>query len=1619
MKWLQHFWRRWFAVPTNRRRTRLALETLETRWTPALSMMGPYTAADWNLAQELKVDTYQILTAIPASTTGAKSYLDVKNAVAFHVDEAVMGAQFAAAPREFTAAASDPSVLTLPKPDGTFARFHIWSNPMMEPGLAAQFPDFRVVFGQGIDDPTATLAASVTSAGFFAQVLSPNGAYYIDPYYHLESGTYVSYFRNDLKNNHGGGCHCALCVGAAEVAESTQIKELPQSPPPTTGNTALRPTNGANLREFRTAVAATAEYTAFHGGTQTSGQAAIVTAMTRVNGVYRTELSIQMTLVANNQNLVFTNAATDGYSNTDTFAMLDENQTKVDAVIGNANYDIGHVFATGDGGVASLGSVGSNPFKAQGVTGRASPVGDPFVIDYVAHEMGHQFGAQHTFNGTQGAAAGNVNTATAVEPGSGSTIMAYAGICGSDNLQSNSDPYFHYVSLDQITEFLDDIPGVGTTTTTSNAIPAVNAGTDFTIPARTPFALSGSATDANTAANLLSYGWEQIDTGSVQGINAPSQSGWTDNGASPIFRSFTPTVNNPSRTFPRLSNLLAGTTSVGELLPTTTRALDFRLVVRDNQNPGAYGSDAMRVNVVDTGTAFAVTSPNTAVSLTGGSLQTVTWNVAGTTANGINAANVNILLSTDGGNTFPTTLASGVANDGSESVVIPNTPSTTARIRVQPVGNVFFDISDKNFTITAGSAMQVSSTTPAVGGTLSGPTATLTFTFTQPVNAATVGTGDITVSSGTVTNATSSGSTATYTISGLNSETALTVNMAASAVASTTGNNVGAFNGNYTVDLTTATFPTLTAAVPQGSLLYTNTTSASINTTADTDSFTLDLAAGQRIGAVVTPVAGLQPVVTLTGPGGTNVSASGASAGKAANLASTAITTAGTYTFTVSSSASTTGNYSLLVLLNGLGETDTANDTTATAQSLTGTFVSLGGSASVASVRGTFDSPSGLLPAEVEANNTTGTANDAKANFQAVTNNLFHMGLTGTISSATDTDFFNIGALQVGDVVTITSSGADSSRGTLGDPFVSLFRSGSGTAIASDDDGGPGPGNSDDSIIYRFTVTTADTYFVNAASAASATGTYQLGVYLENTGTAPTTGGTLTSETEANNTTATANNASTSWRAVQFQATTTGTISAAADVDTFSYTLAVGDVLTVVADSTSTLDARVRLLNSAGTTIADEDGTSNGPGADSPIYAYRITTAGTYFVQVRPATGTGTYTLLTQLSAATAPPSGAPGPDHYSFTLTAGQTVALNLEGLAAGTFALDLLDSAGAVAAPSTTTATNVDRQVASFTATTAGTYYARVSGTTGVNYNLVVTTGAVLDSEPNDTFAAPQTLGAGVRALGAVTASNDDWYSITVAAGETIQLQTATLGGTSSQFVNLLDPRLELYSPANSLLASDDNSAGGVNAQISFVASTAGTYRVRVANTGSTAGEYVLTQSVTSNPPPTVTSIVVNDGSAQRSRVTTLRVNFSEVVSFVGAPTAAFTLTGPSGAITFTAVLDGSGLFATITPTSGVTSGSLNDGNYTLTVVAGQIQDGGGATLQAAAGNTLNFHRLFGDANGDRVVNGADFFLFRTAFGTSTGNPQFLAYFDFDNNGTINTTDRTEFYNRYGSTI
>ena len=580
-------------------------------------------------------------------------------------------------------------LLALPRPEGGFSQFVLEDSGVMPEELAANFPEIRSF--RGDDGHGLHVRVDISSLGFHAMVFDPSGDWIVQPDELGEGTHYLSYRRSA---NHV----------SRDAFSCTATSEASALNPTLGGLRGLAATTaiGSQRRNYRLALAANGEYTAVFGGTVAGALAAEVIAVNRINQIYETDLNVHLTLVANNNLIIYTNPATDPYANTNATTMEGQNQTNLDSVIGSANYDIGHLLSTGAGGDARIASVCTSN-KARGVTGSANPVGDAFNVDYVAHEMGHQFGAYHTFNSTLFNCAGGRNVNSAYEPGSGSTVMGYPGICGADDLQAHADAYFHAKSLADINTYITS-PGGGdcsTNTTNPNSAPAITSvSTNASIPSRTPFALVGMATAASGSS--LSYTWEEFDLGAAATVAAG------DNGTSPIFRSFNP-LTNGVRVFPRLQNLLAGTPSFGETLPTTSRTLHFRLSVRDNR-PGnsmvtmtgatpAPGDVAL--TVVSTAGPFTVTAPSTAVSWSGGESRNVAWNIGGTNLAPISCSSIALDLSTDGGNTYSRSLGT-FPNNGGASITVPGVDTTHARIRASCPGNVFFNVSAPDFTVTVG-----------------------------------------------------------------------------------------------------------------------------------------------------------------------------------------------------------------------------------------------------------------------------------------------------------------------------------------------------------------------------------------------------------------------------------------------------------------------------------------------------------------------------------------------------------------------------------------------------------------------------------------------------------------------------------------------------------------------------------------------------------------------------------------------------------------------------------------------------------------------------------------------------------------------------------------------------
>jgi hypothetical protein len=603
----------------------------------------------------------------------------------FSLDQDALRALLDRAPADRSSGAMP--VIELPLPDGTWESFSFHRARVMHPDLEAKYPEIRTFVGIGRNTRWG-VRFELTQHGFSASVRSPNGGSVIES---AGGDRYASVRLSDVLARDPEPFRCDV---EADPEAEREIEELVNRMEWSRGGGVA---NGDLLRTYEVAIAATGEYTAQNGGTVSGGLAAIGVAVNRFNEVMGVDWSVTLQLVPNNDLIVYTDPLTDPYTNGDIEAMINENQSNLDAVIGNANYDFGHVFGTAPGGGrASTGSVCVSPLKGKAVTTWSYTYRERF-IRIAAHEMGHQFGAHHTFNGDEGACLNNRVAISAYEPGSGSTLMGYGEeLCGDQTLQDMIDFYYHVRTYGQVIANITsgNASSCPTVTPTGNTPPVALVETNgYFIPLDTPFQMNGSGTDAD--GDSLTYCWEEYDLGPAGHPDYPE-------GTAPIFRSRGPTAVS-SRILPRLNRVLNNDHRIGELLPTYQRRIRWRLTVRDGR--GGVHWDQGRVWADSTAGPFLITSQNTSETLSGGQQITVIWDVANTNNPDVNCQTVNILLSEDRRN-YDHVLAAATPNDGSEMVTVPMVETTTARIRVEAADNVFFDLNDADLTITSGTGVE-------------------------------------------------------------------------------------------------------------------------------------------------------------------------------------------------------------------------------------------------------------------------------------------------------------------------------------------------------------------------------------------------------------------------------------------------------------------------------------------------------------------------------------------------------------------------------------------------------------------------------------------------------------------------------------------------------------------------------------------------------------------------------------------------------------------------------------------------------------------------------------------------------------------------------------------------
>ena len=582
---------------------------------------------------------------------------------------------------------------TLPLPDGRQKTFTLQSIDQFHPALAKKYPHIRSYVGFDPEHPQHRIALSVGQKGVHAVYNSSRGEVYLDPFQRNSSERHMVYFTSDhhLPEGLAGNLQC----GSADLSAS----DLFDSPLHTTTQSPLRSAaDQVDLQIYDIAIAATGEYSQANGGTKASVLEAINVALTRVNFVFVRDMAIRFRLIAENEEIIYLDPEEDPYDDDNISALLSQNTTNLANVLGPDKYDLGHVFAGpcggGTVGQAALGATCNTQRKARAASCQVG-ANDRFYINVVAHEIGHQFNATHTFNNCP-PNEGQLSPVSAYEPGGGSTIMSYADACGSQSFQSSADPYFHVHSLQQMYDY--SRRNTGSTCPeiepVQNTVPEISIpiADGTVIPISTPFKLSANVSDID--AETVTYCWEQYDLDPAQSSLGNPQ------GEDPSFRSYEPTVE-PYRYFPRFFDIIVGNESLVEVLPDYARDLTFRCTVRDNDlEAGGVTWGEVDLRVTDKAGPFTVIAPNRNLEYFGGKEYEVRWEVANTDQMPVNCQFVNVLLSIDRGVTILDTLAKNTPNDGSVFVTFPDTSSNRGRIFVEAVGNVFFDTSDDDFILS-------------------------------------------------------------------------------------------------------------------------------------------------------------------------------------------------------------------------------------------------------------------------------------------------------------------------------------------------------------------------------------------------------------------------------------------------------------------------------------------------------------------------------------------------------------------------------------------------------------------------------------------------------------------------------------------------------------------------------------------------------------------------------------------------------------------------------------------------------------------------------------------------------------------------------------------------------
>jgi subtilisin-like proprotein convertase family protein len=608
----------------------------------------------------------------------------------YQLDYAGVKAVLATAPMEFVGVSKvSKCVVSIPLGNGEMEDFAVWEIAMLDAEATAAFPDIRTYAGASTKDPRRTVRLSTTVRGFRAMVIQPDySVAFVEPYAWGQTDYYIAYDRADAVDN--GLQH--LRTGVKEDG-TVWFGESPELFTPTAEDRGAE-VDPLRMKIYRYCVATTGEFAQDHGTTKQEVFAAVTEYTNIVSAIFERDVALRLQLTAASFNVTFMDPVTDPYFGTMVTDWMGQNPDILNTYTNSLSHDIGHVYSRYLEGPAAgvAGGIACLADKAEGCSsGNGNGDYGARFMAIIGQEVSHQMGAGHTWNRCNG--GGGREGIVAFEPGSGSTIMSYAGACGSDNVQGNTDLYYHAGSIAEIKNFYTIGGACGSYLQTTNHSPEVTLAyqDNFTIPISTPFELNGSATDVD--GDPLTYCWEEVDAGPETPLGEPA-------GNAAIFRT-RPPVAVTNRYFPRLSTVISNGADITEQLPTYSRDLTFRLTARDNLlNGGGVGSADVAFKAYDGAGPFKVSSPNLVTTIWRvGEYSEVKWDVANTNVAPVNCQKVNIRLSTDGGQTYPITLASGVENDGSHYVLAPDLVGTTLRIRIDAVDNVFYDISNANFRI--------------------------------------------------------------------------------------------------------------------------------------------------------------------------------------------------------------------------------------------------------------------------------------------------------------------------------------------------------------------------------------------------------------------------------------------------------------------------------------------------------------------------------------------------------------------------------------------------------------------------------------------------------------------------------------------------------------------------------------------------------------------------------------------------------------------------------------------------------------------------------------------------------------------------------------------------------